>query len=89
MVSQASVYDPTEDWDVEHNGSIDPDTGAPLYDQSPVKGGLIIAHNYRHTKLGETVNAEGHEIDVDDIDPKTNKPRVLDPDRYVDDEPNA
>lgn len=78
-------YDPTEDWEVDHSGTYDPDGGPPKYDESPVPGGLILGHNYLHVNKDEIINSNGHEIDPDSTDVK-GFAEVIDPDRYKDED---
>lgn len=67
-VTVQDVYDPEDDYDVPHSGTVD-SSGKPKYDELPIRGGHIIAAN------GEHVNSFGKEIDEDTGE-------VLDPSRY-------
>jgi hypothetical protein len=64
---QVGGYDPKDDWDVPHSGTVGVD-GRPQYDKSPHRGAAI------QTLEGTVVNHKGRPIDENG--------RVIDPDKY-------
>jgi len=60
------LYDREEDYDVPHSGSVDEETGRPLYDEAPVPGGrfAVIQKQGANIKI-DLLNAKGDVIDAD------------------------
>lgn len=84
IIVQKDKYDVREDWQVPHSGTTDPKTGAPRYDESPVKGGVYLNEKRQGNLpiVEEYVNYKGHEVDPNTGDRRT-PAIVINPERYT------
>lgn len=65
-------YDPTDDYEIPHSGTVNEETGIPKFDQSPVRGARIMTND------GTLVNHKGRPIDEDG--------NIINPDQYKTDD---
>jgi hypothetical protein len=71
------AYSVEDDYEVEHNGSTDPNTGRPMYTELPVRGGHIVVQPPDKRKNPIHFDGKGNEIDPEDISPTTKRAKIL------------
>ncbi len=82
VVAVAPVYNEWDDFEVDHSGTVDLETGRPRYDEAPVAGGNIAKRvrlpNNRTVLVN--INAGGQQIDPNSGD-EQNRATLVNPER--------